>query len=137
MNRENVQASINIMQRVIDRGSNFNLSYWASGGALESCKSEESYHKCGMSACWGGWVAVAPEWPGGVDEGGIPVIENCYGEGLGGVEALAYWLDVDYDVVNAIAGIGSDGAETYSQVRNLKDVTPQMVIAKLEGLLDE
>jgi len=133
MNRENIQASINILQRVIDRGSNFDINFWASPLRQGVDASEESYHACGMSACWGGWVGVSPEWPGGVDYSGGPTLINGYGEKLVGTCALAHWLDVDLKMVASIAGLVEVGE--YYAVRKA-DITPQMVITKLEDLLN-
>ena len=139
MNRENVKKAIAIMERAKLHEANFNICVWQDRrGGCGTSSAEEELHVCGFTACFGGWVAISPEFQkdgGDVMRGGCPRIMGEMGE-----EAIAYWLDVRTELGGALCWVGRyrtyKGKQFYP-TDNSDDITPQMVIDKLKELLDE
>lgn len=137
MNRTNVQHAINIMQRVIDNKREFKMSAWQEprygifGVRRWPAQDEETLHKCGTAACFAGWVAVSPEFQkdgGKVGVVGEPEIDRYQYD-----RAIAAWLDIPHETAAALCFIGH-GYFLYKGP--LEHITPQMVIEKLQMLLD-
>lgn len=92
MNVENIKHAINIMERVKARDDELNMSRWQSNSAGEILKNEIDLHQCGTPACFGGWVAVSPEFKaagGAPDFIGAPTIGFSQDH-----DAIAKWLGI-------------------------------------------
>lgn len=101
-------------------------------------------HRCGNKACFAGTLAISKRWR---ETGGqlssisaVPGFSKPDGELLSGASAIAYFLGIDTNLANRlIYGTGgrclspSDYSDFYGCTWN--DVTPRMVIAKLEAIL--
>lgn len=93
MNRENIQATIDILQRA----QNFCVTSFQGDGYL-LVKTEEELHACGNTACIAGYVALSSAWRnfgGTVDSiGGSPFIETPTAD-LYGSDAMAHFWGID------------------------------------------
>jgi hypothetical protein len=87
---EAVQSCINVMIRVVVMERGFNIYAWRSdleGADEESVnvdQMEEEVHSCGTSACFGGWLAVSPEFRGAGGKAtriGSPIMDHISGSG--------------------------------------------------------
>jgi hypothetical protein len=108
MNRENIQSTIDILNRAY----NFNItSFQQCVGAFaefEIADTEAELHACGNSACIAGHVAVSPEWKafGGLVSNGIPCTEFSDSP----EKAMIMYWGLDEYVVGAIV-LGCNYAE--------------------------
>jgi len=64
MNLKRIDSCIIVMRRVVDLDLSFSLVMWQAplGPKRYSVKTENSLHQCGMSACFGGHLALSPEF---------------------------------------------------------------------------
>ena len=134
MNKSNVQKAINIMQRVIDRGDAFDMRGWQFTSPSERRVAEVDLHTCGQAACFGGWVAVSPEFQ---KDGGR--VSNISGAPLYKERdrqyAIAEWLEVSTREAESLCGLEVDKRNDLYQVK-LYEITPDMVIHALFRLLE-
>ena len=139
MNKENVKKAIAIMESVVERDDKFNMNIWR--GVLDDDVkpplTEARLRACGTAACFAGWVAVSPEFR---TDGGVVGVTGAprLGERIGAI-AIAKWLEIPKVTAGglccyAYSGSGGVLPEFYN-VNNVADVTPQMVITKLNQLL--
>lgn len=138
MNKSNVQKAIKIMLRVISRKDSFDMSRWQQTPAGETKLTEADLHTCTSAACFGGWVAVSPEF---IEDGGNatsslgePVYKSRYQD-----NAIAEWLDINGDEAEGLCAIvGRIRLEdTYPGVgTNRALITPEMVVDALIRLLN-
>jgi hypothetical protein len=107
MNALNVSKAIAVMERVKERGDSFSMRHWQfpredSGRA---CTSEDDLHECGMPACFGGWIAVSPEFiaNGGsaAPSSGVPV----FGSGDPGDASIGAWLGINEEDSANLCGL--------------------------------
>ena len=98
---------------------------------------EGTLHACGTSACFAGWLAVSPEWQAdggyvGLDGSPRMIVD---GEEEDDGEAIAHWLGIPIELADKLCccGLGADGSFYEG---DLYDVTPQMVIDKLQQILE-
>ena len=138
MSNLTIQSSINIMQRVIDNDAILNQLSWQCFDYLHEVAfhTEKSLLECGTVACFGGWVAVSPEFQrdgGTVDTDGAPIYKGQFD-----ASAIAQWLGIPIETSRKICCIGThyDVCIEYYNVKHKDDITPQMVIDKLRELLD-
>ena len=104
MNKANVQKAINVMQRVVDQNRAFDMAVWQDDAICGVRHTEKDLHECGMAACFGGWVAVSPEFhkDGGLaDDYGLPYLTGA----RGGVPSIAKWLGISIDDASDLAGL--------------------------------
>ena len=60
---ERLEICITVMQRVHDNNYKFGMRYWQDLDTAVGAKSTEAELKdCGTPACFGGWLAVSPEF---------------------------------------------------------------------------
>ena len=107
MNKTNVIKAIAVMERVKERGDSFSMRHWQfpredSGRA---CTSEDDLHECRMPACFGGWIAVSPEFiaNGGsaAPSSGVPV----FGSGDPGDASIGAWLGINEEDSANLCGL--------------------------------
>jgi len=130
MNIKNVKASIAILKRA----RKFNMEFWQKGNSR--CDDEESFHNCGMAACFGGYVAISPEFTasgGSVCPLGAPVMFGRHGIENSGSNAIAYWLDITNEDSADLCCICDGYTDFYA--KDVCDVTKEDVIEKLELML--
>lgn len=104
MNKDNVQKAINVMQRVVDQNRAFDISRWQEGDSSCIQETEGLLHTCGMAACFGGWVAVSPEFQadgGWVGLKGMPAISGT----SAGASTIAKWLGIPTGAANNLTGV--------------------------------
>ena len=113
MNLVNVDKAVTIMERARDIGS---ILYMASWQGRVIAKDDGDYlRECGTGACFGGWVAVSPEFR--ADGGSMAAIsgaprihfedtECC------GPSAIAIWLGIGHEEASCLCGIGGNDNET-------------------------
>lgn len=136
MNRERIQAAIELMKRA----RNLNMITWQTKRSPISppAGTVSELHACGNSACFGGYLALSPEWKeagGTVTIKGGPVMSG----GFRGAAAVAEYLGISERQAESLVFGDLDGTE--EEWSNFYDkfwrrVTPQDVIAKLEQLLE-
>jgi len=130
MNIKNVKASIAILRRA----KKFDMEFWQKGNSL--CEDEESLHSCGMAACFGGYVAISPEFKasgGSFCPFGTPIIRDGRGIENYGSASIAYWLDITNGDSADLCCIGGEYTDFYA--KDVCDVTKEDVIEKLELML--
>ena len=134
MNKDNVQKAINVMQRVVDQKRAFGITMWQDTED-DIVTQEEVLHNCGTAACFGGWVAVSPEF----QEGG-GYADNWSGqpslEDETGYKAIAHWLGISRYVAQSLCAVGGVWCVTYPNASSIGDVTSKDVIKALEVLRD-
>ena len=120
---------IAVMQRAVDNKRVFDLNNWQIVDFGESIKNtEEELHNCGMAACFGGWLAVSPEFialGGGRSlVSGRPSFKSYYAE-----NAINAFLGLDY-----MKGMGvllvMPSSRLYDGVYT-EDITAQHVLDRL------
>ena len=127
-NEKNVQDAINIMERA----QKFSMHQWQEVADGSACETEAELNECGMAACFGGYIAVSPEFKvagGRVDlYSGVPILgrENGY-------FAIAEYLDIDFDLASRLTACNKDEVPFYN--KSLRKVTNQDVIEKLKLIL--
>lgn len=155
MNLKHMEQAIAIMKRA----GKFNIEKWQArpegNFKTQISNTEKELHTCGHTACFGGWVAVSPEWKefGGIltNFSGAPA---CYSKKIlgqigpsdtvTGADALSVWLDLDIRLVNCIVyseiGVNtllwnkeSGGVFSIFYNKANEEVTPEDVIEKLEA----
>jgi hypothetical protein len=146
MNRDNVQATINVLRRA----QNFNISSFQAPreefAGLRVAQTEEELHKCGNSACIAGYVAVSPEWAiygGGVARcDGMPkhphfnspakMMAVFWGLAGGTAATIIYggvWSSLEFPRWVEAAGLSGMPADW-------EDMTKEQAISLFEQLLD-
>ncbi len=128
-NEKNVQDAINIMERA----QKFSMHYWQVVAYGSACETEAELNECGMAACFGGYIAVSPEFKaagGTVSEvDGAPMLGR-----ESGYFAIAEYLGVDFDLAARLTACNTDGFPFYN--KSLRKVTNQDVIEKLKLILN-
>jgi len=76
-----INTCIKVQQRVVDNNRNFDMTAWQDieDHPTWAHKTEKDLHTCGSAACFGGYLALSPEWKragGSVDMEGTPVYEE-------------------------------------------------------------
>jgi len=80
MNLQRMIKAAEWMLKIHETGDKFDLSQWKKPD--DSNTTYSSMHKCGTSACFGGWLAVSPDFKkegGEADIGGCPIFDNHEG----------------------------------------------------------
>ncbi len=137
MNKVNIKKAIAIMERAKMHEKSFYMCLWQEGSShSEIAETEETLHTCGYTACFGGWVALSPEFHedgGWLGECGEPCFKDEEDQ-----YAIQAWLDIDQNTAANLCWVGgnrdADG-NPFFPVTCGEQVTPQMVIDKLEMLL--
>lgn len=115
-----------VMQRVIDANAKLDMGEWQT--SEEPLNSLEEIHSCGMAACFGGYVAVSPEFKatgGRVGNYGEPKLH-----GLSFEKAIAEWLVIE--TVDSKDLCCTDRSYAYN--KPFEDITPQDVIEFLNKI---
>jgi hypothetical protein len=135
MNALNVSKAIAVMERVKERGDSFNMRHWQfpredSGRA---CTSEDDLHECRMPACFGGWIAVSPEF---IADGGsaAPTGVPMFGSEYPGSASIGAWLGINEDDSESLCGI-TESASVYGE-KPVVDVNVDDVLNVLYRLRD-
>ena len=135
MNKDNVQKAIKVIQRVVDQGRSFDMGSWQDDTGCVIQRTEVELHECGTAACFGGWVAVSPEFQadGGLPtDSGMPSLPNA----RAGSPAIATWLDISDDDANELTGIYVNLYWGEDPVDEHHTVTAQEVLDVLVRLRD-
>lgn len=134
MNEQNVKAAIAVMERVRDRGDKLDMTEWQnvddSGHFFEN---EADVRQCGTACCFAGWLAVSPEFQ---SQGGETINSGCprY-ERTNGTTAIAKFLNISYELASVLCATDIFGFQEFYAVDSIGDITPQMVIDKLNLIL--
>tara|TARA_R110002012_G_scaffold318882_1_gene538007 strand:- start:109 stop:522 length:414 start_codon:yes stop_codon:yes gene_type:complete len=136
MNIENIKKAIAIMERASNHDCIDMMEWQSREDATDFCNSEAELHKCRNKACFGGYVALSPEWQddgGTVAYDGEPVMDSYKGS-----EAISYWLDIE-DITARLLVYGDTDKHDFSHYYNKPwpEVEAQDVIDKLTELLEE
>lgn len=146
MNLERLKDLRNVMQRVADKNLDLYMQSWQSNltATLTIATDENELHRCGMSACVGGYLAVSPEFKatGGsaTPERGTPEI---VAENLIGSAAVARFLetesDEEYDLVCRMLWTDTNGEDehTFYGLEVGIDPTPRDIVDKLNDMIAE
>lgn len=125
MNLRRMDVCIKVMQRVAAKAYAFDIETWQQGGSNRL--TEKGLHKCGSSACFGGWLAVSPEFRrsgGGVERlGGRPIFN-----GFGGSSAVSEYLTISYRAACLITS--ENYPELYQDLK--RKITARNVLARLK-----
>ncbi len=99
MNRKNIQATIDILKQA----QNFNIATFQGNGRNGMACTIEELHKCGNTACIGGYVALSQAWRdfGGYIIEGAPSLSDD-GDGPDAIAAMVAFWELPIDVVGAI-----------------------------------
>lgn len=131
MNKQRIQQCIEMMRdaRSLDMGM-FQYETFALAESIDEL------HSCGNTACFAGYLALSEPFKaaGGQSFHGEPVILHK-GEKLSAEDAVAYYLDIDRELAEAIVYGDSDEYDELYPVR-FKEVKPKHVIGVLQGILD-
>lgn len=105
-NKERVQMSIDILQRVADQNRKFDLRSWYDAslwyfGSPDAPlpprpTTEQELHACGTSACAMGWIAMSPEWKAAGGESDPTENALFFGK-KDGMHAAMLWLGAPLD----------------------------------------
>jgi len=142
MNVANVDKAIAIMGRAVNLNMRFYQAKFHAGGSvsvLAALKTEEELHRCGTSACFGGYIAVSKEFQadgGFVSTDGSPcIVSSVSGRRLEGHEALAYWFVISETLAQMLVYGGTDefGRGRFYG-KPLKDVLAEDVIRVLQQI---
>lgn len=146
LNTERVQAAIAVLKRVVARNDNFDMSNWQQMSSDDEYGNEEEFsalsdeaelHRCGMAACFGGWLAASPEWKkdgGTMDASGGPYFDDG-NELLFGSDAIAAWLGIEnWTAANLTCSAISQYGKSDFYGKPVYAVTARDVIGKLEAL---
>ena len=138
-NKKNVQDAINIMERAgkVDMGK-WQQTHFSSPDETGPVGSESELHEYGMTACFGGWLAVSPEFKavgGSAGDRGEPALEV---PGLGRVSghmAVSEYLGVSFSLARKLTVLTEIdlGGSFYGKLDS--EVTNQDVIEKLKLIL--
>jgi len=130
MNCERIQAAIAMMKDVTHR--HFNMTGWQNKDhsyVSRIAQTESELHACGNTACFGGLLALSPEFQdagGLISETGAPIFND-----LLEASAVAEYFDIPYELA---------GKLTLNYINfypvDFEDVKPEHVIEKLEMILD-
>ena len=129
INLERLNQAIAIMKRagVID------MTTWQGGVEVGCATTEAELHSCGNSACFAGWVAIAPEFKkvGGkhLSNSGAPIFD-----GYTGYYAIAEWLEAEGELHNEVIEllVTGEGAVLDSTIQWLESKDIQIVTNKQE-----
>jgi len=131
MNVGNIEDIIRILK--IPK-TNLGMRWWQEFGWDRSiCFSLESLHACETAACLGGTIAVSERFQ---EAGGeiCPVSGSPLFEGYDCEYAIASWFGISATLATRVCYIRSK--DTYYDVPR-EDVTKEMVIKKLEEIIEE
>lgn len=141
MNKVNVEIAINIMQRVIDRKSAFNMSDWQDTDDINlAAQTEKELLDCGTAACFAGWIGVSPEWQdkgGFILDTGVPVILSC-GERLYGADAIQEWLNITKKEAHGLCAVYHNKKSCFIPEytgKRVEEITAEDVMSILNRLL--
>lgn len=97
MNKENINKAIAVMKRA----KNLQMTAWQN--SYEIAQTEDELHTCGNTACFAGYIAISPEFPGTCNEFGVP--EMAFGDGgkVLGSWAILHWFELDEDTPQGLA----------------------------------
>lgn len=125
MNEERIHQCIAMMKGA----KNLNMCYFQQGERI--AKSTRQLHACGNTACFAGYLAIAPFFKaaGGdqLPNSGIPLFNN-----RSGVCAVAEFLDISSDLADKLVF----GNNLFYYPVDFEHVKPEHVIAKLQMILD-
>ena len=144
MNKANIEKAIAIMRRAEQHDSLYMPDWQCATNNEEPtlARDEQALHACGNRACFGGHVAVSPEFRadgGSCTFQGAPAFDEHIGS-----DAIRDWLGIDEDTARNLVlgnatgphpGYPGDHSVYYGKI--FSDVTPADVIAKLEQLLEQ
>ena len=136
MNIENVKRCIAVMKRVAAAPDHkFDMRYWFSSHSNTLLRSltEKTAVECGTSACFLGWLALAPEIP---EIYVSPHTGAIFGNGGGcNYNALADFLEVPRKTARVLCGLPEEAGEDFIELA--LSTNPQDVIDLLEKLIEE
>ena len=145
MNRENIQKAIRVMERVRDQNYEFDMRNWQTPGDGIFLAAEKDAVACGTACCFAGWIAISPEFKGQlmVDSYGVPYIPEKVPQYIASSEsAIAQVLGIPYREAYKLCGLADSATErgyTFSRAyqKAVSDITPEDVIKRLKGILEE
>lgn len=161
MNIENVNKAIAIMTRVKGLNYPFDMETWqgydavdddvelstlgflkmfnSMGCVYKAIANEADLHRCGTGACFGGWVAVSPEFKadggGAYYADGAPRLEHTDGMVYHDAEAIAKWLDIPEHEAAVLTAVTNIGYAAYGR-DTMEEITVDDVIEALTRLRD-
>lgn len=135
MNKEHVKIAINVMTRVRDRGDELNMTHWQCHYGTPMMHTEDDANRCGTACCFAGWLAISSEFEakgGTVLTGGRPSYDGFSGE-----LAISKFLGISVRLAERLTAMTEDVDITHRfyQVRDIRSITPQHVIDRLELIL--
>jgi hypothetical protein len=140
MNKKHFDIAIEVMQRAAEEHYKFNALRWQrlewriiNTRPLQAKTDEESLRDCGMAACFGGWLAVSPEFQdagGSCDREGRPVYKN-----YSACSAIALFLGISTSNSWLLCAAGS-ASDLFYNVKDFNDITAHMVAEKLIDMRD-
>lgn len=132
---DRLDQAIAVMERAavryMDDPNSFNLGSWSNEkmlGADESCYSPH----CGMSACFGGWLAISPEWraaggcAGHVPVFGLEIGPGAIAEFLGAARAIGYGLTMPDSPWYSGKGIEASPEDVLILLRTLRECVVEL-----------
>lgn len=140
-NERNVQLAIQIMLRNRDAGRRLYMCLWQSQDNEVDDEfipaRTESEVTCGMAACLGGYMALAPEF---YDQGLRLLVDGCPyiivdGVTHRGYGAVAFLLGIENLRAKRLCYMGPSGHELYGKFA--EDVTFDDVIGQLALLIEQ
>lgn len=129
MNKGRLEQAINIMKRA----GTIDMTTWQGGDEDGCATTEAELHSCGNSACFAGWVAIAPEFQevGGkhLSNSGAPIFD-----GYTGHYAIAEWLEAEGELHNEVIEllVTGEGAVLDSTIQWLESKDIQITTNKHE-----
>jgi len=142
----NRQLAVTIIQRAIENKTRLDMSAWQQFKAEGCCQTEKELNDCGMAACFGGLIAISPEWLGQghtISSRGAPIYIDHKNRETKGSYAIREWLGLSSkDAVNLCAMERSTdkkgdiyGSKQTSEI-TLADVVRVSLYLEKEGHLD-
>jgi len=146
MNIQNIKIAIDVMERVEKERRPFDMTRWQQGhydSAAMYRKYAAHEHECKMAACFGGWLALSPEWQ---SQGGHVMYTGApYYRGEMGADAIAAFLEVSEETAVGLAGLRDVDESGYMSItmrilgpyygKSIHEITVTDVLAKLRDLL--
>lgn len=129
INKERLEQAINIMKRA----GTIDMTTWQGGDEVGCAATEAELHSCGNSACFAGWVAIAPEFKkvGGkhLSNSGAPIFD-----GYTGYYAISEWLEAEGELHKEVIEllVTGEGAVLDSTIQWLKSKDIQITTNKHE-----
>lgn len=119
INQERLEQAIAIMKRA----GAVDMSTWQGGDEGGCVATEAELHSCGNSACFAGWVAIAPEFKkvGGkhLSDSGAPIFD-----GYVGYYAISEWLKAEDELHKEVIEllVTGEGAALGTTIQWLKSI---------------